>query len=121
MRISDWSSDVCSSDLLGAGFEIAPEQDQGRDDARGFVIDVCRSRRQDARLEGRHHRVPPPVPVAEADARVLVPRTAPARVPAVLVEPLASSYQDFRLLGDLPIPPSLLLSDFLLVFYSFFF
>src|SRR3546814_8771434 len=35
MRISDWSSDVCSSDLLGAEAEIFEEQD--RVDREGVV------------------------------------------------------------------------------------
>src|SRR3546814_1466927 len=29
MRISDWSSDVCSSDLLGTGYRLQPYADYG--------------------------------------------------------------------------------------------
>src|SRR3546814_15070989 len=39
MRISDWWSDVCSSDLLGIGTETNPEEflfvDEGRTDPHG--------------------------------------------------------------------------------------
>src|SRR3546814_3058127 len=36
MRISDWSSDVCSSDLLGGFLHLL--QDEGRDLARAVVL-----------------------------------------------------------------------------------
>src|SRR3546814_5000716 len=42
LRISDWSSDVCSSDLLGrvAGAEPEPRRDGGQADGRGCGRDV---------------------------------------------------------------------------------
>src|SRR3546814_20513276 len=37
MRISDWSSDVCSSDLMDALAEAFAEQEWGSDDAEALV------------------------------------------------------------------------------------
>src|SRR3546814_16358428 len=37
MRISDWSSDVCSSDLTGTGFQLS---NAGKRSAKGFEFDT---------------------------------------------------------------------------------
>src|SRR3546814_4365303 len=52
MRISDWSSDVCSSDL-----QQAAHQDQRHDDRGSLVIDVVRLGGQQLRGEGDQHRI----------------------------------------------------------------
>src|SRR3546814_12161686 len=62
MRISDWSSDVCSSDLLGEGVRLPDRTAIGvpvflRIDARGVGAvarihsAVCRARKKDAPVE----------------------------------------------------------------------
>src|SRR3546814_9155016 len=40
MRISDWSSDVCSSDLIGAAPPEPVEQHRRREDQRGRIGDA---------------------------------------------------------------------------------
>src|SRR3546814_20596125 len=62
MRISDWSSDVCSSDLCGKDFpqgaripdHLEPDRVHQRIDARG-AEDAARG---DAARRHRHHRLP---------------------------------------------------------------
>src|SRR3546814_11427846 len=40
MRISDWSSDVCSSDLTGAGLPCRPMGGEGGSVARPNIFDI---------------------------------------------------------------------------------
>src|SRR3546814_17554182 len=62
MRISDWSSDVCSSDRDGAGDELREERDEGREghEARGRgdvpAVEVDRVRHPVERVEADPHR-----------------------------------------------------------------
>src|SRR3546814_14701670 len=52
MRISDWSSDVCSSDLGGGGTETFGVEDL-RPDVRVQAGEAQRGKRTDARHDGR--------------------------------------------------------------------
>src|SRR3546814_6252081 len=54
MRISDWSSDVCSSDLRGAAFEIADIRALVGDDQRAFELAGILG--VDAEIGGKLHR-----------------------------------------------------------------
>src|SRR3546814_14556551 len=48
MRISDWSSDVCSSDLEYAAFnEISVKRTVGRDSTSNYYLNGARCRRRD--------------------------------------------------------------------------
>src|SRR3546814_6177094 len=69
MRISDWSSDVCSSDL-------AAHQDQRHDDRGSLVIDVVRLGGQQLRGEGDQHRIAVGSGGAEGHQRVHIRRAA---------------------------------------------
>src|SRR3546814_2418153 len=66
MRISDWSSDVCSSDLLELGIEPLDRHHE-RDDAAEQTFDVivrCLERRIEARRQ-RCNRLPSRLQLAE--------------------------------------------------------
>src|SRR3546814_1988766 len=54
MRISDWSSDVCSSDLIPGGAQSAqhqPADRPGRDDRHRDLEDICRHRAGDRAVD----------------------------------------------------------------------
>src|SRR3546814_20525616 len=76
MRISDWSSDVCSSDLtIAVGLDIADVADPT--DAPGLRgADFCSVR---AGAHRRAFRVAPAITVAAEDRAVLVTRLADLR------------------------------------------
>src|SRR3546814_5198543 len=90
MRISDWSSDVCSSDLhRRAGHPPAP-QDRGRPEVPALSADCARHRlRADAGLTLRATAADdPPAPdkgaLSAAPADPLYPHGAPGRVRRLL-------------------------------------
>src|SRR3546814_3707849 len=73
MRISDWSSDVCSSDLLDRRDPDA----RGRDDlagGEGIYLDGADLARERARWRAHHHRAsrPPSIERPQAGATTLL-------------------------------------------------
>src|SRR3546814_19566851 len=63
MRISDWSSDVCSSDLTQRGSQMPRRRDHARERLLA-ILELLRLRDEAVRLDG----------IAETGGRLLAPR-----------------------------------------------